>query len=53
VVGECPVRLAAGRNTGLFLVYTDTRALDNLFPGPARTDRAFVLKFSRTFDLLQ
>jgi hypothetical protein len=44
--------LRAG-NTGLFLVYTDTRALDNLFVRPDRTDRSFILKFSRTFDLLQ
>jgi len=40
-------------NTGLFLVYTDTRALDDLFVRPARTDRSFILKFSRTFDLLR
>jgi hypothetical protein len=40
-------------NTGLFLVYTDTRALDELFVRPARTDRSFILKFSRTFDLLR
>ncbi len=44
--------LQAG-NTGLFLVYTDTRTLDNLFISPARTDRSFIVKFSRTFDLLQ
>ena len=44
--------LRAG-NTGLFLVYTDTRALDDLFVRPARTDRSFILKFSRTFDLLR
>ncbi len=40
-------------NTGLFLVYTDTRALDDLFVRPARTDRSFILKFSRTLDLLR
>ena len=44
--------LQAG-NTGLFLVYTDTHALDDLVVRPARTDRSFILKFSRTFDLLQ
>ena len=44
--------LRAG-NTGLFLVYTDTRALDELFVRPDRTDRSFILKFSRTFDLLR
>jgi len=44
--------LRAG-NTGLFLVYTDTRALDNLVVRPARTDRSFIVKFSRTFDLLR
>ena len=44
--------LRAG-NTGLFLVYTDTRALDDLFVRPARTDRSLILKFSRTLDLLR
>jgi hypothetical protein len=40
-------------NTGLFVVYTDTRGLYDLFPGPARSDRSLAVKFSRMFDLLQ
>ncbi len=40
-------------NTGLFLVYTDSRGLYDLFPGPQRTDRSFILKYSRMFDLLK
>jgi hypothetical protein len=36
----------------LFVVYTDTRALNDLFVRPERTDRSLVVKFSRTFDLL-
>jgi hypothetical protein len=40
-------------NTGLFVVYTDTRGLYDLRPGPARADRSFVVKFSRMFDVLQ
>jgi len=40
-------------NTGLFVVYTDTRRLYDLFPGPERADRSFTIKFSRMFDLLQ
>jgi Domain of unknown function (DUF5916) len=39
-------------NTGLFVVYTDTRGLYDLYPTPQRTDRSFVVKFSRMFDLL-
>jgi hypothetical protein len=39
-------------NTGLFIVYTDTRRLYDLFPRPERTDRSFVVKFSRMFDVL-
>jgi Domain of unknown function (DUF5916) len=39
-------------NTGLFIVYTDTRGLYDLFDRPERTDRSFVLKFSRMFDVL-
>ena len=38
-------------NTGLFVVYTDTRGLYDLYPTPQRTDRSFVVKFSRMFDL--
>ena len=40
-------------NTGLFVVYTDTRGLYDLFDRPQRTDRSFVVKFSRMFDLLR
>ncbi len=40
-------------NTGLFIVYTDTRYLYDLVPQPPRTDRSLVMKFSRTFDLLR
>jgi Domain of unknown function (DUF5916) len=40
-------------NTGLFVVYTDTRGLYELFERPERTDRSLVVKFSRMFDLLR
>ena len=40
-------------NTGLFIVYTDTRGLYDLFPGPERSDRSLVVKFSRMFELLR
>ena len=40
-------------NTGLFIVYTDTRGLYDLFERPERTDRSFVIKFSRMFDVLR
>jgi hypothetical protein len=40
-------------NTGLFLVYTDTHGLYDLFQRPERTDRSFVVKFSRMFDVLR
>ena len=40
-------------NTGLFIVYNDTRGLYDLRPTPLREDRSLVLKFSRMFDLLQ
>jgi hypothetical protein len=40
-------------NTGLFIVYTDTRGLYDLSPGPERADRALTIKFSRMFDILQ
>ena len=40
-------------NTGLFVVYTDTRGLYDLFERPQRTDRSFVIKFSRMFDVLR
>jgi hypothetical protein len=44
--------LLQAANTGLFVVYTDTRGLYDLFPEPRRTDRSLVVKFSRMFDLL-
>jgi hypothetical protein len=40
-------------NTGLFIVYTDTRGLYDLVAGPQRTDRALTIKFSRIFDVLK
>jgi Domain of unknown function (DUF5916) len=40
-------------NTGLFIVYNDTRGLYDLIRGPERQDRSLVIKFSRMFDLLQ
>ncbi len=40
-------------NTGLFVVYNDTRGLYDLNPTPRREDRSLVIKFSRMFDLLQ
>ena len=40
-------------NTGLFVVYTDTRGLYDLFDRPQRTDRSLVVKFSRLFDVLR
>ncbi len=40
-------------NTGLFVVYTDTHALDDLFVRPERTDRSLIVKFSRMFDVLR
>lgn len=40
-------------NTGLFIVYTDTRGLYDLIPRPERTDRALTIKFSRIFDVLR
>jgi hypothetical protein len=40
-------------NTGLFVVYTDTHGLYDLFDRPERTDRSLVLKFSRMFDVLR
>jgi hypothetical protein len=41
-------------NTGLFVVYTDTRGLYDLFPTrPERTDRSLIVKFSRMFDVLR
>jgi hypothetical protein len=40
-------------NTGLFIVYTDTHGLYDLFDRPQRTDRSLVVKFSRLFDVLR
>lgn len=40
-------------NTGLFLVYTDTRGLYDLFDRPERTDRSFIVKYSYMFDVLR
>lgn len=44
--------LLQAANTGLFVVYTDTRGLYDLIERPERTDRTFIIKFSRMFDLL-
>lgn len=41
-------------NTGLFIVYNDSRGLYDLYPNrPERTDRSLTLKFSRMFDVLR
>jgi hypothetical protein len=41
-------------NTGLFIVYNDSRGLYDLYPNaPQRTDRSLTLKFSRMFDVLR
>ena len=41
-------------NTGLFIVYTDTHGLYDLFPDrAARTDRSLIVKFSRMFDVFR
>jgi hypothetical protein len=41
-------------NTGLFVVYTDTHGLYDLFPDRLeRTDRSLIIKFSRMFDVLR
>ena len=40
-------------NTGLFVVYTDTRGLYDLSDRPERTDRSLIVKFSRMFDVLR
>ncbi len=45
--------LLQAANTGLFVVYTDTRGLYDLVPRPERTDRSLVVKFSRMFDVLK
>ena len=41
-------------NTGLFIVYNDSRGLYDLYPDrPERTDRSLTIKFSHMFDVLQ
>ncbi len=40
-------------NTGLFVVYTDTRGLYDLFERPERTDRSLTVKYSYMFDLVR
>lgn len=40
-------------NTGLFIVYTDTRGLYDLVDRPERTDRSFIVKYSYMFDVLR
>ncbi len=45
--------LLQAANTGLFVVFTDTRGLYDLIDRPERTDRSLIIKFSRMFDLLR
>jgi Domain of unknown function (DUF5916) len=40
-------------NTGLFVVYTDTRYLYDLVERPERTDRSLIVKYSYMFDVLR
>ncbi|MDP2054084.1 MAG: hydrolase, partial [Acidobacteriota bacterium] len=40
-------------NTGLFVVYTDTRGLYELNDRPERTDRSLIVKYSYMFDLFR
>ena len=40
-------------NTGLFVVYTDTRGLYDLFDRPERTDRSLIVKYSYMFELFR
>lgn len=40
-------------NTGLFVVYTDTRGLYDLFERPERTDRSLTVKYSYMLDLFR
>ncbi|MDO8678341.1 MAG: hypothetical protein Q7R30_07235 [Acidobacteriota bacterium] len=40
-------------NTGLFVVYTDTHGLYDLFERPERTDRSLIVKYSYMFDLFR
>jgi hypothetical protein len=45
--------LLQAANTGLFVVYTDTRGLHELYDYPERTDRSFIVKYSRTIEILR
>jgi hypothetical protein len=40
-------------NTGLFVVYTDTRGLYDLFDRPERTDRSLTVKYSYLFNVFR
>ncbi len=40
-------------NTGLFIVYTDTRGLYDLFDRPERTDRSLTIKYSYLFNVFR
>ena len=40
-------------NTGLFVVYTDTRGLYDLFDRPERTDRSLTIKYSYLFNVFR
>lgn len=40
-------------NTGLFVVYTDTHGLYDLFDRPERTDRSLIVKYSYMLDLFR
>jgi hypothetical protein len=40
-------------NTGIFVVYTDTRGLNDLLVRPDRVDRSLTIKVSRMFDVLR
>ena len=40
-------------NTGLFVVYTDTRGLYDLFDRPERTDRSLIVKYSYLFNVFR
>jgi hypothetical protein len=39
-------------NTGIFVVYTDSHLIDGTELFPTRTDRSFIVKVSRMFDVL-
>ena len=39
-------------NTGLFIVYNDSRPFDDLTTTAATTGRSLTIKFSRMFDVL-